>query len=523
MTTFDEAVTFNPRDLVVNDDPFDAANARGRWGRPKVVAPDGTTAEYERPSTLAGKLDDKSGLIRWAGGMTLLGAAEDPTLITQALELDDSAADYKRQLYELGHIAKEKATANTGSDWGSLIHQITATIDRGETLDWPMPEECAAPVATYHAELARMGLTVEPEWVEFCVVNDSAKLAGTVDRLYRLSDGRLILGDIKTSKTPSHLSWATQLAIYAGATAIYDPATGERSPLPEGWSTDFAVVPWVRYAARDGEDTCGILEVPLGPATDAMLLALEVEEARKSAKSLAALVTKPYDFLPELTLADRVQRLRDEGHEAMLVGRWTAAGLGAMAGLPPEQEALAVEVVASVESAAGLAAVSITDWRGRLRKLPVDLRRGAEAELKMDTATDDWTTANAQTALTVLERAEADARARVEFVRRHLADATSTLIERYTSGIPVDALTGHQAAETVALIGAESAGVIELEAGAWQTRVSVTEWCSGTKGKAVVLETGRRLARSHNRTPPKKADDVLADPLLFALVADEIA
>ena len=97
------------------------------------------------------------------------------------------------------------------ADIGTTLHALTEQMDRG-TLDTIPPNHAA--------DLDAYALATEPLKVvatEMFVVNDHLKAAGTLDRLVRLPDGRLVVADLKTGATePSYPHGVTtQCAIYA--------------------------------------------------------------------------------------------------------------------------------------------------------------------------------------------------------------------------------------------------------------------------------------------------------------------
>jgi hypothetical protein len=69
---------------------------------------------------------------------------------------------------------------------------------------------------------------------ELFVVNDTLRVAGTLDRLWLCPDGAVRVGDLKSGKWEAlyPLSTATQIATYARSVR-YDPETGTRAPLHE--------------------------------------------------------------------------------------------------------------------------------------------------------------------------------------------------------------------------------------------------------------------------------------------------
>ncbi len=206
------------RSMIEDDDPFAAAGKRGRYKRPLVTTPDGEEVEYQRPSSIAKTLDDSGGLLRWGAGMAALGVAEDPELAGFLRSVDTSLPGWKKVIYDYGDRAKESASANTGADYGSLIHQLCAHRELGTTPTFDIPAGVAGAVDAYMDEKERLG--IETVVVEFTIVNDRLRFAGTVDRLYRLPSGELVIGDLKglplETPIPTPSGWSTMGELKVG-------------------------------------------------------------------------------------------------------------------------------------------------------------------------------------------------------------------------------------------------------------------------------------------------------------------
>lgn len=507
MTVIDQLL--DPRKLVVNDDPFDIAGKRGRWGRPVVTDPaTGQDIEYGRPSTLAKKLDDQSGLIRWAAGMAALGVAENPSYVRELKALNDfDDPKTKRILYGIGERAKDDASPNRGADWGSLIHQTIAAIHRGEQPE--IVDDIAGAVEAYQAKISELGLTPVPELVERAIVNDPYRLAGTFDIAYRTPDGRVVVGDVKTQKTADPLGWGVQLAIYTSCTALYDPASGQRSALPDGWDINVAYVAHVDY--RNGNNTCTVYELDMAAFTGALMLALEVEDWRATAKNHCTPVLQPIQGTKP-DLATRVQVIRGHDTDA-LVAAWTAAGLGKMSDLKPSEKVVAADVLDELEADLGIGAPSATDWRQRLNALPTDLAASARSELKLNTLTDNWLE-QAPEAAKLLAHYEQEHQQRVETVRTHLTGLSVLDHAAATGSTPIVEMTRTQAERAVAMAHATCAGVVV----GYDVQVDLDYLIAVTGAqRKQLLDWARTEAHRHGIKVPAKAADILASPALTAL------
>lgn len=200
---------------------------RDRWGRPLILQPDGTTVAYTRASTLGKALTDSSGLTKWKLRQVLLGVGRRPDLYARAATADPAGRN--GGLDEVAEQALAAAESSRGANLGTAIHSATELVDRGEPLS-RVPDVVREHVAAYLDLIKPLGI----EGIEEFVVNDPLQAAGTFDRLYRLPDGAVVIGDLKTGRadSPKYAAgeWAVQLAVYAGGQR-YDPDDGSRSRL----------------------------------------------------------------------------------------------------------------------------------------------------------------------------------------------------------------------------------------------------------------------------------------------------
>lgn len=206
---------------------------RDRWDRPLITPPGGgDPVPYTRVSTLAKALDDLSNLMTWGERKTAEGLLRRPDLMTRLSGvLANGNPDTDRQTkFYLNNIckeAKEAAGASTGASAGTGFHSLTEAIDRGAE---PMfvSDADRTRLDAYRAAIA--GLEILD--IECFVVNDTVKAAGTFDRLVRLSDGAVVVADLKSGKSEAAYPFSTtvQIATYANGER-YDIATGARSTL----------------------------------------------------------------------------------------------------------------------------------------------------------------------------------------------------------------------------------------------------------------------------------------------------
>jgi hypothetical protein len=144
---------------------------------------------------------------------------------------EDPVGAGKRELTGILADAAEAGGATRAASRGTAWHDLTAAVDYGadpaDLVDL-VGQETATRLWDYKAATS----TLEVLAVERFVVVDALQAAGTLDRLYRLPDGRVVVGDVKTGTSdPDYpLAVAVQVATYAHG-CLYNPDTGARTPL----------------------------------------------------------------------------------------------------------------------------------------------------------------------------------------------------------------------------------------------------------------------------------------------------
>lgn len=215
-----------------DDAEVDIGPKRDRWGRPLLVPRGGTEkVPYSRASSLSDYASGvKTGLETWKRRLAVVGVAqrEDIAAMIAALPSTDTGdkkddAVTKAQLDEYIEEALISAGASAKANWGTAVHGFTTD---GVGVEHA-PERMKADIEAYERELGRLGIT--PIADEVFIACDEVRAAGTFDHLYRLPDGRVVVGDKKTGAT-SYLDAAIQMSIYAHGEP-YDWSTDRRDPL----------------------------------------------------------------------------------------------------------------------------------------------------------------------------------------------------------------------------------------------------------------------------------------------------
>lgn len=270
---------------------------RDRYGRPLVIPPDGgRPVAYNRASSFGNVLDDVTNLTKWQLRMAAKGLTDRPDLYLAVLA---TPLDDKYKLNDLIQQAIEHAGGSRAATTGTALHQLTELIDLGQPLP-VVPEQHRADLDAYRRVTSRF----EMVHIEKFMVCDELQVAGTPDRLmrdltapipapterldlwgnlYEDEDPQLLLvGDLKTGGHAGYLGkYASQLAIYAHSD-LYDPATGDRTPVDVDRETG-----WVFHMPA-GEGRCDLYRLDLKAGWDAALLAADVRAYRKRKSAAVA-------------------------------------------------------------------------------------------------------------------------------------------------------------------------------------------------------------------------------------------
>lgn len=248
------------------------------YGRYMLDA-DGTGRKpYTRATTIAKMLDNTNGLEVWMRRKVAKGVASSPALTARAAvtPLDDrqnwrdilnqaetlSGGDEKRDLGSAFHTFHERVGEMSDEEYAAVPHELRVTYER------------------YRAELDRLGIV--EVMTEVTVVNTRIGTAGKFDALFRLSDGRLVIGDRKSGRITEYPhSAAVQLAIYANADIMItwdENGAAIRHAMPEVDLTTAIVVD----ITIGGENTAAthVYEVDIWAGWAAALLSTKVRRWR---------------------------------------------------------------------------------------------------------------------------------------------------------------------------------------------------------------------------------------------------
>ncbi|WP_327292428.1 hypothetical protein [Streptomyces sp. NBC_01198] len=203
--------------------PNDSVPRDGR-GSPLIIPPDGgKPMVLTRTTTFIDCIEDKSALSTWKQRMTLLGAAEQPSILGETEGLNPSSPEGKRKLNALAERAADVAGASKASAQGTHLHTLSEYVDRGEPLPQGTTPEEVELMASYMIETSGLHMISAEQFV----VVPELGVGGTFDRTAELDfpcrsgdacPGRHIV-DLKTGGETAidygKIKMPAQLAIYS--------------------------------------------------------------------------------------------------------------------------------------------------------------------------------------------------------------------------------------------------------------------------------------------------------------------
>lgn len=208
---------------------------------------------------------DTYALEQWKLRKVVEGLRAKPELL-QEPALDDPGPRIPVTSGALVELALEAAGTNDAAAAGTAAHSLSERVDRGEEV-----EDHEIQTATnWKLALRAAGLQIVPDLMERVIVHPDQRICGRFDRLARrLSDGRLVIVDLKTGASAKNYphSTATQMALYANAPlmgTIWEGDSGETSdfePLPADLDKNTG---YMLHLPDDGEAGVYAVNIALG-------------------------------------------------------------------------------------------------------------------------------------------------------------------------------------------------------------------------------------------------------------------
>lgn len=228
-----------------------------RWGRyvlPHPSKPSGRRVTLSRATTVNKATDDMTNLSDWHMANVALGLGRRPDLVARAAGM--SPGD--RGLKELVKAAQSAGGGDVAANLGTAMHTFTENVDWGRPLS-DVPELYRTDVQAYLDTLRSERLTVIRAGIERITMTSRWDgIAGKLDRIYRLADGRYVIGDVKSGKVGyDPKSMYAQLATYAegvNEVGVYDVAGDVWERLPFTVDTDIALI----MHLPAGEGVCNV-------------------------------------------------------------------------------------------------------------------------------------------------------------------------------------------------------------------------------------------------------------------------
>src|SRR5690242_2167094 len=105
---------------------------RDRWGRYELPNPlTGEAQPWTRATTLAGALDDKTGIHQWETRHVIRGLMMREDLQVLALGTD---IDEKKQMRTIAEAAMAASQSGASSNFGTALHKFTERRDQGQPI-----------------------------------------------------------------------------------------------------------------------------------------------------------------------------------------------------------------------------------------------------------------------------------------------------------------------------------------------------------------------------------------------------
>lgn len=230
---------------------------RDRYGRPLIIdLESGKKIPYTRASTMAKTHDDQYRILQSKTNKVMKQLISSPEYFSRIANTEE--------YFVLETISDElyrQAGGMERAGMGTALHTLTEFIDRGENVPVEAVGGFGPDLLAYRQTVDANGLTAAR--MEEFVIIDEIQTAGSFDRIWNSVELGLVVGDLKTGKTAPRYAATTELqvAMYAHG-KLYDPVTGQRSPLPDELRTDLGLL--IHLPALEGKCDLYTLDLERG-------------------------------------------------------------------------------------------------------------------------------------------------------------------------------------------------------------------------------------------------------------------
>jgi hypothetical protein len=244
---------------------------------------DGKPVTWNGATTLAKELDNPYAITQWQLRQAVHGVGIRPDLAKLA---GAAKPDDKETLRKVVKDALAAAATEAGANEGTAWHMAFERVDRGEPIE-ALPEFFHAGIRNRQAEMKRHGIQILPQYRERAVRCLMYKVSGKLDAI-AMYEGQHVIVDDKSEKDPLSYPKAKtiQMAIYAYAGELFDPATFTIEPMPDV-RKDIAIMLHFDKITHE----CKAYRVPIDIGWWGARLAREVREWRKMDCLIAPLVS----------------------------------------------------------------------------------------------------------------------------------------------------------------------------------------------------------------------------------------
>jgi hypothetical protein len=230
---------------------------------------------------------------------------------------------------ELNHLDNLTGGADA-TEFGSAVHAWCEAIDLNLVRPCDVPDVFREHVEAYRQLLRQHGLYPVPDYTERIVMHESdgEVIVGTLDRLFMtITDGKLVLGDVKTTKADS-LAWAVlnfciQLAVYryAGKMLALDGSGWQKMPALHG-DTAYLV-----HLPNDDHRKSAVIGFDTRFGSAGMKLALAIRDMRRRSKREAATGVIPIpspEAVEWMTARHELQDAHSQAEMAQIYERYSS-------------------------------------------------------------------------------------------------------------------------------------------------------------------------------------------------------